>query len=155
MQKPEGFSWVVTDCLAAMSRPRELRKAVEFLQEEGIGVIVSLTESPLNASILEEFDIEYHHIPVEDFAAPNAAQVDEFVTAVTEARARGKKAVVHCYAGRGRTGTMLACYLVSLGRAPEEAIEEVRSLRPGSIETDEQEETVRDYARRLQHRPRH
>jgi protein-tyrosine phosphatase len=44
---------------------------------------------------------------------------------------------------------MAACYLVSLGRTPEEALAEVRALRPGAVETEEQEEAVQDYAKLL------
>ena len=55
--------------------------------------------------------------------------------------------VVHCLGGHGRTGTMLACYLVRfLGVSGEEAIEEIRRMRPGSVETVEQEETIKKYA---------
>jgi len=54
--------------------------------------------------------------------------------------------VVSCYAGIGRTGTVLACYLVHRGEEPAEAIIRVRRLRPGSIETPEQETAVRQYA---------
>ncbi|HCA46062.1 MAG TPA: protein-tyrosine-phosphatase, partial [Armatimonadetes bacterium] len=50
---------------------------------------------------------------------------------------------VHCMAGLGRTGTMIACYLVSQGMPAEEAIAEVRRARPGSIQTEQQEQAVR------------
>ena len=53
---------------------------------------------------------------------------------------------VRCYSGIGRTGTVLACYLVHCGREPSEAIFRVRELRRGSIETQEQEEMVFKYA---------
>jgi atypical dual specificity phosphatase len=57
---------------------------------------------------------------------------------------------VHCGAGLGRTGTLLACYLVSsAGLTADEAIARVRAARPGSIETDEQEQAVRRFAQRL------
>ena len=56
--------------------------------------------------------------------------------------------MVSCYAGIGRTGTVLACYLVSRGSEPADAIDEVRRLRPGSIQTPEQMAAVHEYAER-------
>ena len=56
--------------------------------------------------------------------------------------------VVSCYAGIGRTGTVLACYLVNRGAEPADAIDEVRRLRPRSVQTPEQEAAVYEYARR-------
>ena len=57
---------------------------------------------------------------------------------------------MHCYWGLGRTGTMLACYLVKLcGMDAQSAITQVRYTRPYSIETYEQEEAVFDYAEYL------
>jgi atypical dual specificity phosphatase len=52
-------------------------------------------------------------------------------------------------AGLGRTGTMLACYFVKKGMPAPAAISHVRRIRPGSIETPEQADTITDYARRL------
>ncbi|CAI8006697.1 Dual specificity protein phosphatase 23, partial [Geodia barretti] len=56
--------------------------------------------------------------------------------------------VVSCYVGIGRTGTVLACYLVKRGADPADAINEVRRLRPGSVQTPEQEAAVHEYAQR-------
>ena len=57
---------------------------------------------------------------------------------------------VHCIRGMGRTGTMIACYLVkAYGMTGRTAINEVRRLRPGSIETKEQEQIVESYAKTL------
>ncbi|VFV42042.1 dual specificity protein [Lynx pardinus] len=56
---------------------------------------------------------------------------------------------VHCALGFGRTGTMLACYLVKeRGLAAGDAIAEIRRLRPGSIETYEQEKAVFQFYQR-------
>lgn len=149
MRDEHEFTWVVPGVLGAMRHPHDLRSALESLKDEGIDGIVTLTERELNASLIEEFGFEYHHIPITDYAAPRPEQVDEFVGIVQRAAKAGRKIVVHCLAGRGRTGTLAACYLVSVGRSPEEAIREIRRLRPGSVETPEQEETVAAYARRL------
>jgi protein-tyrosine phosphatase len=55
---------------------------------------------------------------------------------------------VHCGAGLGRTGVVLACYFVSKGLNAPNAIARVRRLRPGSVETEEQADAVAEFARR-------
>lgn len=48
--------------------------------------------------------------------------------------------------GRGRTGVMVACYLVHFhDMAPERAMNKVRIERPGSVETRTQERAVLQY----------
>ena len=57
---------------------------------------------------------------------------------------------VHCAQGRGRAGTMAACALVKLkGLTSSQAINTIRTLRPGSIETEEQEQVIHDYEQHL------
>jgi atypical dual specificity phosphatase len=143
---PNGFSWVVPNALAAMAYPRDLRFDLEYLREENVGVIVSLTELPLNSVLLEEFGIEYHHMPIPDFAAPSYDLIRQFVGIVKNAHEGHTGTAIHCLAGRGRTGTLAACYLVSLGRSSTDALTEIRRLRPGSVETMEQEEAIHEFA---------
>jgi len=135
-----------------MAKPASTVYDFEFLKENGFEAIVSLTEFPLNKALIEEFGFRVKHIPVRDFEAPTLEQVDDFIAFAEKAHAEGKKLVVHCDAGIGRTGTALACYLISKGYNAAKAIEEVRVKRPGSIETVEQEELVMQYEERFGHK---
>jgi len=148
----EDFTWIVPDVLAAMSRPRSLRLALESLKDHGISVIVSLTKSRLEPALVEEFGFEYHHLPLEDFTAPNYEMILRFIGIVNNARNTGESTVVHCMAGLGRSGTMAACYLVSIGYSSREALDKIRELRPGSVETVEQEEAIHEFAFRSRNR---
>lgn len=146
---PRNFSWLVPGEIAGMANPASTINDFESLRDDGIDAIVSLTENPLNQPLVEEFGFDYIHIPIEDLSVPTMDQIENFVEFASSMRNEGKRIVVHCGAGIGRTGTMLACYLVSKGYSAEESIAEVRWKRPGSIETDEQIEVVYMYERKL------
>ena len=141
-----NFSWLIEGEIAGMAKPASSVYDFEFLKEKGFEAIVSLTEFPLSEVLIEEFGFSVKHIPVRDFEAPTLEQIEAFVAFAENARSEGKKLVVHCDAGIGRTGTVLACYLVSKGYNAADAIEEVRTKRPGSLETIEQEEVVLKFA---------
>jgi atypical dual specificity phosphatase len=150
--EPQHFSWVVDDVLAAMARPFDLEPALDFLQDQGIDVVVTLLDEPLDEALVRGRGMEYYHIAVADFTAPTQDQIELFVEIVEAAREAGKRVVAHCHAGMGRTGTMLAAYLAHLGYDAWAAIDEVRRLRPGSIETPEQEDAVVAFSSRVRAR---
>ena len=89
------------------------------------------------------------HLPVLDFTPPTPEQLEQGVAAIEQAIAAGRKVAVHCEAGLGRTGTLLACYLVKQGLDPSEAIARVREVRPRLVETPEQEAAIETYARAI------
>jgi atypical dual specificity phosphatase len=78
--------------------------------------------------------------------APTATQVAQAIATIEAAVQGGQRVAVHCLAGVGRTGTVLAAYLVYQGASAAEAVAEVRSLRPGSLETAAQVDAVHRYA---------
>ena len=141
-----NFGWIPPGRMAGFGLSGELTAAnVRTLERAGVGALVSLTEEaarPLPPGL------RYLHLPVPDMTVPSPRQIDRFLEFVDAAEEDGLAVAVHCRAGLGRTGTMLACYLVSRGRPAEEALEQVRRQRPGSVETAGQEEAVRACARR-------
>jgi atypical dual specificity phosphatase len=149
---PWNFSFVIDGCLAGMAHPGlggRVTNALEYLVANEVRGIVSLTWDPNDAEAVVQAGMKYLHLPVQDFCPPTLDQVDEFVSFVMDRRGAKEAAVVHCAAGMGRTGTMLACFLVSDGTNPGEAIRQIRQMRPGSIETSEQEELIQKWAARV------
>jgi len=60
--------------------------------------------------------------------------------------------LVHCLAGMGRTGVILACYLVKYqNMSADKATQKVRKERPGSIQSYPQEEIIFRFEKFLQH----
>jgi atypical dual specificity phosphatase len=70
------------------------------------------------------------------------------MSAIERAHASNMGVAVHCTAGKGRTGTILAAWYVTQGSSAQEAVAKVRELRPGSVETEDQELAVGEFARR-------
>jgi atypical dual specificity phosphatase len=147
MSQPSGFSWIEKPLLAAMARPSGPEDLV-WLRDQGIEILLSLTEDRPRRDWIDESGLLVYHEPLEDMEAPSQEQLDRCVSAIARANERRMGVAVHCGAGLGRTGVVLAAYFVARGLSAANAIARIRRLRPGSIETDEQAAAVEQYARR-------
>jgi len=89
----------------------------------------------------------WHHVPIRDLHVPETAIAGlwaETERTLVEALERGDRVLVHCAAGLGRSGTVVARLLVDhFGHTADSAIATVRAVRPGTIETLDQEAYVR------------
>jgi len=138
-----NVSWVIDGKVGGMARPT--RHGLEWLRDQGVTAVVSLTErAPESID-----DLEILRVPIRDMTPPSLDQLHSMVRFMQGIVRGGGKVVAHCEAGMGRTGTVLAAYLVGEGWTWLDAIGRVRELRPGSIETREQEKVIQQYAELL------
>jgi len=106
-------------------------------------------ERPLNDEQVKSWGFEYLFIPVKDFAAPTVDDMEKFVSFTNEMLKQNKAVVVCCGAGIGRTGTILAAYLVSTCSSPEDALRLVEEKRGIGVESHAQREAVYEYAHQM------
>src|SRR5215510_351833 len=111
MSKPYGFTWIDKPRLAAMARPQGADE-LSWLRQQGIELLLSLTEDPLRRDWLDEAGMLALHIPVIDMEPPTPAQIECCMSGIAKANHQGMGVGVHCGAGLGRTGVVLACYFV-------------------------------------------
>ena len=143
---PPGFSWIEKPHLAALAMPQAAAD-LSWLRKHGVEVLVSLTEDPVPRSWINEAGLMVVNVPVPDMEAPTARQIEHVLQTIAKANGSGMGVAVHCSAGLGRTGTFLAAYFVARGFTARDAVGKVRDLRPGSIETTEQERAIETFAR--------
>jgi atypical dual specificity phosphatase len=138
-----NFDWIAEGRLAAMAMPWP--SDLPLLRKAGIRSVLSLCERGVGE--IEDAGFRHLVLPVRDFHAPTARQLEEAVQFIDASLKAGGACVVHCGAGLGRTGTVAAAWLVRHGRSADAAIAEVRRRRPGSIETTEQEAAILAFAK--------
>jgi atypical dual specificity phosphatase len=152
--------WVIPEALAGMPMPfihpeRRMNGGgaldahhddLQILHSAGIRGVVSLLNLPSDESVYREAGFSFLCLPVPDGGAPTFEQAARFVRFVTENQTLSQAVAVHCEAGLGRTGTMLAVYLISTGKTAAEAIEMIRSVEKSAVETERQIQFLENYA---------
>lgn len=154
--------WVIPGVLAGMPMPfidpeRRMNGGgtleahvdeLDQLHRAGIRAVVSLLNLPQDADVYESAGFNFLCLPIPDGHAPSTEQAVGFVRFVTQQLAAERPVAVHCHAGLGRTGTMLAAYLIHRGETAEAAIRRVREAEPAAIETPLQVQFLHEFASR-------
>lgn len=86
---------------------------VPGLVELGIKAVVNTCyeyEGPVAAYMRN--DIEQLHVPTVDFSHPSLDSIESAVDFMEEQTGRGNRVYVHCKAGRARSATVVACWLI-------------------------------------------
>ncbi|MCO6040795.1 protein-tyrosine phosphatase family protein [Thermococcus alcaliphilus] len=94
--------------------------------------------------------IEVLYAPIEDFTAPSLKELLKIVEWIEKKIKEGKKVLIHCLGGSGRSGTVVTAYLMyAHGFSLREALAKVRSLKPSAVETQEQMEVLKELEEHL------
>lgn len=142
-----GFRWFIEGSLAGSALPgllNELDADLEFIRAQGISRIVSLTSRALPERVREQ-GFELIHFPIADMGIPTPRSCAALCAQLLDGLEQ-RPVLLHCKGGLGRTGTIAACCLVGLGRAPEQALLEVRSINPNYVQTGSQAKFIEHYA---------
>ena len=115
-----------------------------------VDVLISLVEDaelgwlqiPDLVAQAEARGIAVLRLPIRDCHVPDPAKAAQVVQAAVSMARAGLRVVFHCRGGIGRAGTLAACALRAMGADARPAIDQVRSVRPGAVETPGQERFV-------------
>ena len=149
------FYWAIPGLLGGMQQPGLLgnvQEDIAALKEFGVAVLVNLTEKPLYTDELEALGLRSVHFPIPDMGVPEFQPSLDLCRRISAWIDLEQCTVLHCRAGLGRTGTIIACVLVYRGQGAIQAIETVRKINPRYIQTDQQLAFVEQFAKSLQER---
>ena len=146
-KKPDNFSWLIEGKLAGSAIPTSTDE-VQWVIEQGVKSIVTVKEDPLDYVWVE--NVDYHHLVSNDMGVPEFDDLVKTVDFIHSKITNNEPVMVHCLAGLGRTGTVLASYLVKYQKmSADDAIQKIREERPGSIQSYPQEEIIFQFAKFL------
>ena len=112
------------------------------------GIVDTMTENSLPENWIQ--NINYLHVPTPDLTAPDMDRIDSAVDFIHEQIKNNQAVMVHCAAGMGRAGTILACYFIKYKKfSADNAIKKIRDERPGSIQSEVQELAIGFYEKHV------
>lgn len=145
---PNGFAWLVPGRLAGAPQPGVVQPMdfdLKALRGCGVTVLITLTENDLPQEPLQRHGLRNLHLPVRDHESPTVAQIQMLLARMSAMLRAGEVLAVHCLAGLGRTGTVLAAWLVREGLTADEALRRVRLIDAQYVQSQAQEDLLYAY----------
>lgn len=124
--------------------PEQMRQRAIALLESGFDTFIDLTVPgerepylPALQAHAADFGLSLSHqrFSIGDLGLPTNEQMAHILKAVDEALAVGRKVYLHCWAGVGRTGTAVGCYLVQHGMPPDQALTHLAEIYATSLQS--------------------
>lgn len=141
---PAGFRWIAPNLVGACPEPgivNPLEYDLDLLSRVGVTTLITLTEKDLDQAALRAAGLQNIHLPIFDREAPSLSQAYMLVRRMQKLIDAGEVLAVHCKAGIGRTGTILAAWLIREGGlSAQEAIARLRRINPAYVQTELQEQ---------------
>jgi protein-tyrosine phosphatase len=138
---------------------RDMDMDLKVIQDAGISVVVTLMK--LNEMLMygigdlghriKALGWDWYHFPIEDGGIPSSMMdVFPLVQDILVEVSQGKKVLIHCRGGLGRTGTIAGCYLVAKGMSVEDTLKKLVETRGEFCpENDMQKDFIRNFVKML------
>ena len=142
------FGFIGPSPVAGMGEPwvMKLEKTFELLKSLNIEAILTLTEEDLYGPAYMQAGFIHHHEPIEDCEPPTVEGMDRALNFINACLEKNLGVAVHCFEGRGRTGTVLCAWM---GRQEalnaRQALDKLYRLRPDSAVTPSQRTFLAHY----------
>lgn len=145
-----GFQWIEPKRLAGLHQPGLLNDIVgdlDAVRRLGITRLITLTEAPLALDGHDAHGLAIEHFPIVDMDVPGVKPCIALLSRLCVEYAAGANIAFHCRGGLGRTGLMLACFLIARNNlASGAAIEQVRRSNINYIQSAKQLAFVQAFA---------
>jgi atypical dual specificity phosphatase len=139
---PRDFRWMIHNRLGGLPRPgivAALAHDLAGLCRLGVTTLVTLEETEtVPRAELRAAGISSLHFPIVDMEAPQLQIAAEWCRQIASRLDGGEVIAMHCRAGQGRTGTMLASQLIWAGATAIDALDLARAINPRWVTSCEQ-----------------
>jgi protein-tyrosine phosphatase len=133
--------WLIRGSIAGRPGPQMNPWEVPQLRAAGFDAVINLSEHPSDEAAFAAAGLESSWVPLPTDIPPTRQAEEQFIAAlprayafVADQMARRRRVLVHCHAGKDRTGILLALVVAKQdGVSAATAIARVRKVRPPAI----------------------